>query len=319
MGSRSALIDDLGGSQLGLVTYGQLRAACCSPRQIRGMVARGELREKRAHVYVAAGAPRTHDQDVLAAVLAAGKTAFASHETAAHIWQLPVPHPAALEITVVIERWARLEGVRVHRSGLLIDPDVMTLAPIPISSPERTIVDLSSRLSLSSLGRMTDDALRRRLTSLGRIKRTAERLGRAPGRSPKKVAEMLARRIPGVEQRDSVLEDFVFDALRRFALPLPVPQYEVEVRGHKRRLDLAYPCTAVMLDVLGYDYHGMRERFDADAGRRNDLRDAGWRIVEVTSSFTDWQIAGEVARALGRPEPTRSAPQVTFLEWQGLR
>jgi hypothetical protein len=319
MGSRSALIDELGARQLGLVTYGQLRAACCTPRQVLGMVARGELLETRAHVYVAAGAPRTHEQDVMAAVLAAGKTAFASHETAAHIWQLPLPQPAALEITVVIERWARLKGVRVHRSGLLVDLDVMIPAAIPVSSPERTIVDLSSRLSLNALGRMTDDAVRRRLTSLGRIQRTVERLGRAPGRSPKKVAEMLARRIPGVEQRDSDLEDFAFDALRRFALPLPVPQYEVAVRGHKRRLDLAYPSAAVMLDVLGYDYHRMRERFDDDCGRRNELRDAGWRIVEVTSAFTDWRIACEVARALGRPRPARAADPVMFLEWQGLR
>ena len=62
----------------------------------------------------------------------------------------------------------------------------------------------------------------------------------------------------------------------------------------------------------------MRERFDDDCGRRNDLRDAGWRIVEVTSPFTDWRIACEVARALGRPEPTRAADPVTFLEWQGV-
>ena len=66
---------------------------------------------------------------------------------------------------------------------------------------------------------MTDEALRRRLTTHGRIAYAAERLGRAPGRSPKKVAEMLERRLPGLEIRESVLEDFVFDALRRFARP----------------------------------------------------------------------------------------------------
>jgi hypothetical protein len=41
-------------------------------------------------------------------------------------------------------------------------------------------------------------------------------------------------------------------------------------------------------------------------------------MLEFTSAFTDWQIARQVARALGLPEPSPKA-QLTFAEWKRLR
>ena len=131
--------------------------------------ASGALREVHHHVYAAAGVPRGYGQSVLAAVLAAGKHAFASHETGARLLELPLPGPAALEVTTLYERCPKIPGVRVHRSGRLEDRLVTSLGPIPVASVELVIVGLSSRHSLTDLGKMTDEALRRGLTTTARI------------------------------------------------------------------------------------------------------------------------------------------------------
>ncbi len=311
-------IHELGAAQLGLVTYEQLRSAGVTRDVIRGLRARGAVVELRPHVYAVAGAPKSREQTVLAAVLAAGKTAFASHETAAQLLGLPLPTPARLEVTTLYERCPRLEGVRLHRSGLLDERDVTMLGAIPVATATRIVVDLSSRLSIRDLGRLTDEALRLRMTSLGRIQATAQRLRRAPGRSPRNVATMLALRVADTEQRESVLEDFVYAALLRFGLPLPVPQYRVVLNGRERRIDLCYPDRWLALEAKGFEFRRSRAGFDGDALRDNELQLAGFRVLSFTAAFTDLQIAQQVASALRLAAP-RPRPPLTFAEWKALR
>jgi hypothetical protein len=314
-----ATLAALQAKQLGLATTQQARAARISNGALRRAVASGALDRVRRGVLASPAAAPTFEQRVLAAVLAAGENAFASHETAAQLWELPLSGPAQLEVTTVIDRRPRTTGVRLHRSGLLVERDLSELGAIPLTVPERTIVDLSSRLSHSDLGRMIDDALRRRITTLGRIVATAERLPRAPGRSPKKLRGVLDARVPGVEERESVLEDFVFDALRRFGLPLPVCQYEIEINGKRRRIDLCFPDDRLALEALGFQWHGWRSRWDADVLRGNELVLAKFRVLQFTSAFTDRQIAQQVAEALGRRCRRAEGPDLTFAEWIARR
>jgi very-short-patch-repair endonuclease len=133
-----------------------------------------------------------------------------------------------------------------------------------------------------------------------------------------KLRNVLARRTPGAEASESVLEDFISEAIRRFELPSPVAQHRVVVNGRRRRIDLAYVARKVALEAKGFEYHSGRARFDDDALRSNELRLAGWTVLEFTSAFTDLQIARHVARAVGLPEPASSSPR-TFAEWMRLR
>jgi hypothetical protein len=310
---------ELQSGQLGLVTIAQARDADVSYAALRRRVRAGELIVAIPGVLASPSAPDTFERRLLAGVLAAGPTAFASHESAAYLWGLPILGAPRLEVTTVIERRPRVDGVTHHRSGLLIDPDVTIIDLIPVSTPERTIVDLSSRLGLRELGRVVDEALRLRITTLNRIHWMVERLPKAPGRSPNKLREVLAKRTPGGEEHESLLEDFVFDALRRFAIPPPVAQFRVVVNGRERRIDLAYPPSLLALEAKGFEYHGLRDRFDEDALRGNELQLAGWRVLEFTSAFTDWQIATQVARALGLEPPAMQGNALTFAEWKRLR
>ena len=54
----------------------------------------------------------------------------------------------------------------MHRSGLVTPEDIIEVQGIRVSSPELTIASLFSRHSLNVLGRMADDAVRRRIMTL---------------------------------------------------------------------------------------------------------------------------------------------------------
>jgi hypothetical protein len=160
--------------------------------------------------------------------------------------------------------------------GVLLDRDVTQVRGIPVASAALIIVQMSSKLGLRDLGRLTDDALRLGLTSLREIRTLSARLGRAPGRSPRNVELMLQERTAEHEALESVLENFVFDALRRFDVPAPVAQYEIFVDGHRRRIDLSYPEKMVALEAKGFAYHDTRSRFRR--GRPADQRSAIGRV-----------------------------------------
>src|SRR2546428_7381371 len=76
--------------QLGLFTRAQV-LQLVSLDVFRTLVARGHIRQCRRAVWVVAGAPPTYAQTVLAAVLAAGAPATASHRTAARLWRITAP------------------------------------------------------------------------------------------------------------------------------------------------------------------------------------------------------------------------------------
>ena len=258
-------------------------------------------------------------QRAMAAVLAAGPTAFASHETAAQLWELPLPAAALLEVTTRLEHRPRVLGVRMHRSGLLSDSDTTTHVNIPVATPALAIYSLSSRCAVRQLGRMVDDGVRRRILTLDDLGDVVERLRPAPGRSRNKMRIVLDRRLPGVEDRESQLEDFVLAAIVRFGLPLPVAQHPVLFNGQARRIDLCYPDDWLALEAKGFRWYKSRSVFDRDALRGNELQLAGYRVLSFTSAFTDWDIAGHVAEALRLTVPARPTRALTFAEWGRAR
>ncbi len=140
--------------QLGLVTR-----ACCmelgmSRHQVDRRVRRGLWVRVHPGVFAFAGAPASHEQRVLAAVLAAGGGAVASHATAARLHALMhVPEPNGIEITVTTGHVPVLDGVTAHRTGVLPEADRARVGPIPVTSVARTIADCARGLSLGQLAR----------------------------------------------------------------------------------------------------------------------------------------------------------------------
>lgn len=320
------LIDELAARQLGLVAARQLVRRGVGRDDIKRLVAKHVLVRMRAGVYRTVGSTPVPEHELLAAVLACGETAFASHASSAHLLGLSLPDlprdapeaPKPFHVTVTLERCPRPTDVMLHRSGRLIERDVTLARGVPCATAERVIVDSSSRLSPADLGLLVDSGLRHRLTTLTRIISCSQRLKRAPGRSPQMLADVLAARIPGAELNESPLEEFVYDSIVRFGLRRPTPQHRVVVDGKQYRIDHCYPDVQYALETQSRLWHAQVSDDLPNVLRGNDVGIAGFKLLQFTADFTDWQIAATVARAIKEPVPARPSHEVTFTEWRRL-
>lgn len=185
--------------QYGLVELAQLSAAGVRRHHIERRLRTGSLVRIRAGVYLVAGVPRSFDQSVLAAVLAAGPHAVASHTPAAVIWELPLVEHETLELSTPRPHWARMSGVRAHRTTAFLDCEHTAQRRIPVTTVARTLVDLSGSFSVPQLGRMTDRALRKGKLRLDDLRKSVPGLGPAPGRRPTRIMRVLRRRLAGYQ------------------------------------------------------------------------------------------------------------------------
>jgi len=236
-----------------------------------------------AGVYLIAGSPRSWKQELLAACFAANH-AFASHRSAAAVWQLPGGAQGILELSIPRGRRVRLPGLLVHQADALTPADVTITDAIPLTTATRTIVDLASVISTDILEEALDDALRRRLTSLSRLR---WRLGQLEPRGRRGIGTLrgFVEARSGSAVTGSPLETRFIRLLRGARLPLP--QCQCEIRDHGRllaRVDFAYPDIRLAIEVDGYRWHSGRVRWERDLARRNELTMRGWRVVHVTWS-----------------------------------
>jgi hypothetical protein len=285
--------------QLGLITVDQAVTAGLTYEQIRGLCQRGVWFAEREGVFAPAGAPPTAERAVLAAILAAGGPAWASHETAGWLWPLRrILQPDKIELLRPLGHHMRLQGVVGHRSGALFSADLTTIRRIPVTTPERTVVELSGRLPADELGRIVDDGIRRRLLTLDRLRRCTARLDTAPGRRLSVVRAVLAERLPGYDPGDSDLETRVLKTIVGAGLPPPIQQHRVRVRRKTYKLDLAYPHLLAGFELDSWKYHGQHSPFTDDRTRRNYLELVGWRIYQFTDSHSDAHIVDVVRSVL---------------------
>jgi very-short-patch-repair endonuclease len=294
------VIAEVGAAQYGLVELGQLAANGVRRHHVESRLRRGALERARPGVFVIAGTPPSFEQSVLAAVLAAGPHAVASHTTAALLWDLPLVEHVVLEVSTARPHWARMRGVRAHRTVAFLNCEHTTHRRIPVTTVARTLVDLSGVFSVAQLGRMTDRALRQGKLRLDDLRKCVAGLPPAPGRRTTRIMRVLCRRLAGYDPGESDLEMRFARAIVAGGLPEPVQQQRVTVGNRRCRIDLAYPHLKIAVEIDGWDHHGTRTAFDADRARANDLVVAGWRVLRFTSTMTDAQAVATVAAALSQ-------------------
>jgi very-short-patch-repair endonuclease len=173
----------------------------------------------------------------------------------------------------------------LHRVRELRPADIASVAGIPVTSPARTLLDVCGLANVTGpviVEDAFDDALRRELTSLPRLRWTAERVGRGkPG--SRLLKELLRQRAPGFVPPASQLESLVLQVLRDARLPEPERQHEIREFGRLlARVDLAYPDVLLAIEADGYRYHSGRAAWQNDRTRRNALTSRGWRILHLT-------------------------------------
>jgi hypothetical protein len=218
----------------------------------------------------------------MAAVLAAGDGAVLSHRSAGVLWDMIDQHAEAGPLEITAPKLRRLEGVSCHRASL--DSKEMTdRFGIPVTTAERTLLDLAHTVDAAELGRLCDEALRRRLLTVGRLRGVVD-AHRGPGRRRLKPAiEVLSDRISGYDPGANDWElrmDRLWDELQ---LPAAERQYRIRIGRRTFRPDRAIVDLKIAVEWNGFDPHGRRGNLDADSDRRAALAAAGWYPLDFTS------------------------------------
>jgi very-short-patch-repair endonuclease len=298
----------LAARQHGLLTRAQLASHLSRHRRTH-LLRRGRLVPVRPGVYAVAGAPDSWERHVLAAVLAAGPGAAASHRTAAALHRLAVRNAPLLELTVPAGRRVRLDAVRAHRSTCTVADHRTRVAGIPVTDVARTLCDLAAVLLPSELEAALDDALRRRLVSIPRVERVHAELARPGRRRTRVVDALLAARRGGIQPGDSEPERRLVRWLVEAGFPRPAQQYRVRVGQRSYRVDCGYPDLGIDIEYDGWDAHRTRSSFDRDRARGNELEAAGRTVFRFTSASSRREVLRLVGTALAA-RGALPAPQV---------
>jgi hypothetical protein len=210
----------------------------------------------------------------MAAVLACGPGAALSHGSAAQLWGLRGSR-GAIE---VIRRsgGARHRGIRLHQTRRLGARETTEEAGIPVTSIERTLLDMAGRLDPKQLERMlvaADRSGRLRWPELSRLLERG-RGCRGAGRLRRVAAEVDPR---AVDTLSGVEVDFL--VLCRKA-DIPPPQVNVLIAGHL--VDFLWPGERVIVETDSYSYHGDRPAFEHDHQVDVDLVAAGYDVHRTT-------------------------------------
>src|ERR1700722_4047205 len=120
--------------QHGLVTRRESRGLGVTAAQERHRLATGEWELAAPGVIRLAGAPRTPEQALMAACLAAGPSGVASHQSAAWLWGLLDRAPDRPAVTTSRGANGQLRGMDVHRP-VDYPAHMVTVRRIPCTNP----------------------------------------------------------------------------------------------------------------------------------------------------------------------------------------
>jgi len=268
---------------LGLVTVAHLDALGVSRQIRRSLVGAGVLIPVHRGVYRHAAYPESWRQRVVAALLATGDDALASHAAAAALWRFeqadPAPSPIELSLRPPAQRRSPARVV-VHRPSVLPAADVDRLGPIALTSPARTLCDIAPRLDDQRLESVLDHASRRGLIWVPHLRWRLTEL-RDHGRH-------------GIPRLQALVDDhdrarsgswLETEGLRRIAeagLPLPRCQVRLRAGGRRPRVDLFWDHALLVAELNGHATHATRRALQGDAERAAALELEGWRVIAFT-------------------------------------
>lgn len=282
------------GRQYGLFTLGQAVAAGLTRRQIEGGARRGRWERVHRAVYRCAGVPVTDEQRLLAAVLAAGPQAVASHRAAAWVWRLT----GDLHLEVTSPRRCRVPGITAHGPA---SPRAVVRRGIPCTDPLRTVLDLAGTGEALVVAAL-DRGIAEGLFTAAAVGAELDRAGGKGVRGAGVLRRVLARRLEADGERPSALESAMDRLVVGHRLPRPARQHPVG----PYRLDYAWPDRRLAVEVDGYGPHSSREAFQSDRERQNALVLGGWTVLRFTwADVRDRPaaVAAVVRRALGASRP----------------
>ena len=256
-------------------TYSSGRAAGLTAGVLRGP----RFRRVLHGVYIDAGAPQPRLERVAAALLLHPDNAFASHTSAARVYDLPLPERLMDEHVTVFAREDRRAIRGVHSHLAPVSGATLRLHGFRISAPTQVFLEMSTLLTLVELVVLGDALVRAgRVTPAALVEATAAHFGKHA---------RLARRAAGYVRAevDSPMETRLRMLLVLAGLPEPVVNHKVRDENGRLlfRFDLSYPALSLIVEYDGRQHRDDLDQWDADNDRDDFFDDNQWRIVRVFS------------------------------------
>ncbi len=257
------------------------------------------------------GTANTSEQHIIAAVLAAGEGAMASHRSAALLHGIPTAQPPPVDIIVPRRGVGDTPHARgrtaldTNKSVVVHRPrDLERTAPhridgIPCTNVLRTLIDLGAVAEHDVHGAV-GHALTNRLATLEAIE-SALNAHATPGRA----GVTALRRAVDDWSLDSKPADSVLEpAMRRLIHNYGLPQVEFHARVGGREVDFLVTGTPIVIECDGWRYHGHdREQFERDRRNDADFNAHGWIVLRFTYrriTQRPSEVADQIRRAIAR-------------------
>ena len=288
------ILSALAARQFGLLTTAQIFAAGATEDWLRWAVREGRLIRVRQGVYALAGTSSEY-QALMAACLAGGPAAAASHLAAAAVWGAEQVKPGRLEITTFDGHYHRLPDVDTHRSTLDAEKAITGYRDLPIVVPALAVVQLAERCHPYLVKSVANDLVKRNWTDFRTILEWVDIVG---DRRRQALRAMCLRAIEVGGHDNSPAARTLGEVLIRAGVEPFEVDYQVETPEGILLIDYAWPEP-----LVGLEYNGARDhdtplaRID-DAARRCRLAALGWRMLDANRGLSHDEIAQWVLAAL---------------------
>jgi predicted transcriptional regulator of viral defense system len=273
-------VREFAASHGGVVPASELERLGITPNQIRSKV--------RRHGWVSLGRgayrlfpARDHRDNLLAAVTVLER-AVVSHESAAEIHGFS-RLPKGKAIVTVHSRTThkfRFDEVLAHRTHDLDPSHVTVVGALPVTTVERTVVDLAAPRHPKHIGAIVDDLVSRGLLDFSMLMQIAESVARK-GKPGTVTMRTVIEERGGAMRAQSELERRARALIESAGLPQPIHEFAIPW-APERRFDDAYPHAKLAIEWDSRRYHGQLEAFEADRRRDRAAAIHGWRVVRFT-------------------------------------
>lgn len=269
----------IAGDNHGCIDRGAVLGSGASRHLISQMLQSGQWSEIQRGVYYLNATPMTWESRVMAAVLAAGPDSAASHRTAGRLYGFDGVSWDLVELTVPYDDRPEPTGVLLHRTRRPFG--MGSQARIPVTTPERTLLDLARFLPDPALEKAVAGAMRTGVTSINALDRV---IGTDGGRGVQGTRRM--RRVLASVEGDasgSPAEVALTRLIRGSDIPRPVQQLKVELPGGGNAYpDFSWPDRLKIVEVDGFEAHSSPDQLQSDLERQNLLMELGWEIRRFT-------------------------------------
>jgi predicted transcriptional regulator of viral defense system/very-short-patch-repair endonuclease len=299
-------VAELAQLQHGVVARRQLRTLGLSDEAISHAEAVGRLHRVLRGVY-AVGLPASGQRPrAMAAVLACGAGAVASHLSAAALLGLVDRGPVVVDVIAPGQRGRKIDGVRVHKVAAPLPQEAGTVDGIPCTSPGRTLADLAGVVGVRTLRSAFERAAARRMLDLEAVE-AARRPHQRGGPALRALADewRAAAPIASTLRLKSPLEAMVLPLLARRGLPAPRANAPVRLVPKWIEVDFLWADERFVLEADSRDFHGTEVAFERDRWRDRELMRVGFSTLRVTRLQAESEADAVAAAIEERLRPRR--------------